>query len=398
MDNQPLDLDIPTLEFGLQIFNVHAFFVLFLSSIGFDSTVLIDFITSPETNFNIFFVSYLEICCMEKKMSRNFNYDLPSACAELDIVDEYLDTSEFESDGESNQETSVNTSSYRLDGIQTNTVLGRSVTTEQRMTTERQNDYSPREDLGNSVGPYQIKELDKSLDCEVHAVQHKQTVLDSIESDPLITKDDSRENPLSNLGMESKTMQVSQSAERESINEIGAPLSKRQRLSLDHVPLDEQSDTFVSCSENYQEISSKCDVPLVPVAKQPNSSETVANYQSGKSSPNIQCTSVIVGRTELNRSAHFGGNSPIAGETSEICKGDSPIAGETSEIFKGDSPMSGPPVETLCRVLQCFTEVKNLLCRLGDKDLLSVKQNNIILIISCIDTLGELYFELLHWT
>ena len=45
---------------------------------------------SPETRFSYFLVNYLEIVIKEKENSVIFNYDLPSACAELDIVDEYM--------------------------------------------------------------------------------------------------------------------------------------------------------------------------------------------------------------------------------------------------------------------------------------------------------------------
>ncbi len=63
---------------------------------------------SPETRFSYFLVNYLEIVIKEKENSVIFNYDLPSACAELDIVDEYMsmDLSGSE-DGENENEECI---------------------------------------------------------------------------------------------------------------------------------------------------------------------------------------------------------------------------------------------------------------------------------------------------
>ena len=375
------------LEFGLQIFNVHAMFVLFLSSIGFDATVLLDFVMSHETNFSEFFVGYLEICCMEKKMSRNFNYDLPSACAELDIVDQYLDmdtTDEFESDDERNDESIVEvdaSSPRRIDVIQTDTVASE----EQRTSAERHEDYSLRGEMGRSAEP---EHCVVASGYELPATQYtERTVLVSNECDQLITKDNSGERLESVGDTKYNTMQSSHLAKPESNlpfkdSEIEVPLTKRRRLSLDHTSADEQNDTFLDSSIKYNDKASsffKCDIP---VGQQPNSSAAVINHQSHesilyrKSSPSTLCTSPSV---MVTKTAH---------DQLDKC------SSEPSDCIGEHSPLSGPPVHTLCQVLQCFIDVKSLLCRSCAKDLLSMRLNNISSIIAFVDTLVELFSEL----
>ena len=387
------------LEFGLQIFNVHAMFVLFLSSIGFDATVLLDFVMSHETNFSEFLVGYLEICCMEKKMSRNFNYDLPSACAELDIVDQYLDmdtTDESESDDEHNEESIVEvdaSSPRRIDVIQTDTVASE----EQRTSAERHEDYSLRGEMRRSTEPEQCV---VASGYELPTTQYtERTVLVSNEYDQLITKDNSGERLESDGDMKSNTMQASHLADggtkystmqsshlakRESnlpLNKIEVPLTKKQKLSLGHTSSDEQNDILDSSIKYNDKASSffKCDLPL---GQQPNSSAAVITHQSPqsilyrKSSPNILCTSPSVMVTETTH------------DQLDKC------SSEPSDYIGEHSPMSGPPVHTLCQVLQCLIDVKSLLCRSCAKDLLSMRLNNISSIIAFVDTLVELFSDL----
>ncbi len=100
-------VDTPLLHLALGVFNVHTLFVKFLSGAGFDSTLVLDFVMSPETHFSHFLLGYLKIVIREKENEVVFNYDLQSACAELDIVDEYMsmDLSGSE-DGENGTENS----------------------------------------------------------------------------------------------------------------------------------------------------------------------------------------------------------------------------------------------------------------------------------------------------
>lgn len=98
-----LKVETPLLHLFLGVFNVHTLFIKFLSGTGFDSTLLLDFIMSPETHFSFFFAQYLEIVIRDKWTSTAFNYDLQSACAEMDIVDEYMDMDLSGSEDEENE-------------------------------------------------------------------------------------------------------------------------------------------------------------------------------------------------------------------------------------------------------------------------------------------------------
>ena len=99
-----ITVDIPLLHLSLGVFNIHTLFVKFLSGAGFDSTLLLDFVMSSETRFSYFLVRYLEIVIREKENSVIFNYDLPCACAELDIVDEYMSMDLSGSEDDENEE------------------------------------------------------------------------------------------------------------------------------------------------------------------------------------------------------------------------------------------------------------------------------------------------------
>ncbi len=120
MHSDDIPVETPLLHLALGVFNVHTLFVKFVSGAGFDSTLLLDFVMSPETNFSHFLFKYLEIVNWEKENAVVFNYDLQSACAELDIVDEYM--SMDLSGSEDAEDENVGGENSELDLVENSTV------------------------------------------------------------------------------------------------------------------------------------------------------------------------------------------------------------------------------------------------------------------------------------
>lgn len=320
--------------------------MLFLSSIGFDSTVLVDFIISPETDFSEFFILYLETCCVEKRLSLNFNYDLQHACSELDIVDEYLDMDPTELESE-----------------------------------DEEIDSPPRLSADVHINAPSVNIIKQCL-CD--GAGRNETPL-QFERDMTSWPNLIRDELSSSTTDSCKPRHLTKSSKPE--DEFQFPAVKRQKLNQqDQYSTESQCQTEVPLPNHESQLqgsqTSKLAICLesVGTALPKHSSRSVEN-----SDLSLSMTSQLTGANDSGLS--------ITSRQNEI-KGASSFT--SSGLLERDSPSSsGPPVETLVKVLMCFIEVRNLLSRSTVSDLFSLEHNNTRTIISSVDSLESLYSSLL---